>query len=167
MNRSLGCSRKRGFLSVSFSKALTIGVLSVALPLLGHAQPSVAQTCNVFGCSQPGAGACNPFGCPNPGANPCTPFGCPASPTPTAAPAVQPPVIYQPQPPPVIYQPQPQIGGSPQAIQQCMENLLYRTEVQKPFSGWICVPNDVNCRTVRVRTEISEAAAVQACQNAR
>lgn len=59
------------------------------------------------------------------------------------------------------------VGGSPQAIQQCMENLLYRTEVQKPFSGWICVANDVNCKTVRVRTEISEAAAVQACQNAR
>ncbi|XZN91248.1 MAG: hypothetical protein ACM65M_27280 [Microcoleus sp.] len=59
------------------------------------------------------------------------------------------------------------VGGSPQAIQQCMENLLYRTEVQKPFSGWICVGNDVNCKTVRVRTEISEAAAVQACQNAR
>ncbi len=167
MNRSLGCSRKRGFFSVTFSKALTIGVLSVALPLLERAQPSVAQTCNVFGCSPPGASACNPFGCPNPGAAPCTPFGCPASPTPAAAPAAQPPVIYQPQQTPVIYQPQPQIGGSPQAIQQCMENLLYRTEVQKPFSGWICVPNDVNCRTVRVRTEISEAAAVQACQNAR
>lgn len=59
------------------------------------------------------------------------------------------------------------VGGSPQAIQQCMENLLYRTEVKKPFSGWICVENDVNCRTVRVRTEISETAAVQACQNAR
>lgn len=59
------------------------------------------------------------------------------------------------------------VGGSPQAIQQCMENLLYRTEVQKPFSGWICVENDVNCKTVRVRTDISEAAAVQACQNAR
>lgn len=31
MNRSLSRSPKRGFLSVSFSKALTIGVLSVAL----------------------------------------------------------------------------------------------------------------------------------------
>jgi hypothetical protein len=125
MNRSLGRSPKRGFLSVIFSKALTIGVLSVALPLLGHTQPSVAQTCNVFGCSQPGAGACNPFGCPNPGANPCTPFGCPASPTPAAAPAAQPPVIYQPPQTPVIYQPQPQIGGSPQAIANCMKNLMY------------------------------------------
>jgi hypothetical protein len=63
--------------------------------------------------------------------------------------------------------PNPVGGGSPQAIQQCMENLLYRTEVQKPFPNWTCVPNDVNCRTVRVRSEISEAAAVQACQNAR
>ena len=58
-------------------------------------------------------------------------------------------------------------GGSPQAIQQCMENLLYRTEVRKPFPSWICIENDVNCKTVRVRTELSEAAAVQACQNAR
>jgi len=58
-------------------------------------------------------------------------------------------------------------GGSPQAIQACMENLLYRTEVQKPFPGWICVQNDVNCRSVRVRSEISETAAVQVCQNAR
>jgi hypothetical protein len=58
-------------------------------------------------------------------------------------------------------------GGSPQQIQQCMENLLYRTEIQKPFPAWNCVQNDVNCRAVRVRTEISEAAAVQACQNAR
>lgn len=41
---------------------------------------SVAQTCNPFGCSAPGAGPCNPFGCPNPGASPCTPFGCPTSP---------------------------------------------------------------------------------------
>jgi hypothetical protein len=45
--------------------------------------------------------------------------------------------------------------------------LLYRTEVQKPFPAWICVPNDVNCRTVRVRTEISENVALQACQGAR
>lgn len=58
-------------------------------------------------------------------------------------------------------------GGSPQAIAQCMDSMLYRTEVQKPFPGWICVPNDVNCKTVRVRTEISEIAAAQACQNAR
>jgi hypothetical protein len=58
-------------------------------------------------------------------------------------------------------------GGSSQGIRQCMENLLYRTEVKKPFPGWICVPNDVNCSTVKVRTEISEAAAVQVCQNAR
>lgn len=63
--------------------------------------------------------------------------------------------------------PNPVGGGSPQAIQQCMENLLYRIEVQKPFPAWNCVPNDVNCKTVRVRTEISETAAVQACQNAR
>ncbi|MDX2240271.1 MAG: hypothetical protein NW224_06285 [Leptolyngbyaceae cyanobacterium bins.302] len=60
-----------------------------------------------------------------------------------------------------------QSGGSPAAIAQCMDKLMYRTEVQKPFPGWICVQNDVNCSTVRVRTEISEATAIQACQNAR
>jgi hypothetical protein len=162
MNRSLSRSPKRGFLSVTFSKALTIGVLSTILPLLGRAQPSVAQTCNVFGCSQPGAGACNPFGCPNPGANPCTPFGCPASPTPAATPAVQPPVIYQPQ--------QPQIGGSPQAIGNCMKNLMYEQQLvctrsycsqlnrEDGWGGW---------QLQTVRTQTSEVAAVQACQNAR
>src|SRR4028118_94284 len=170
MKRSLSRSPKREFLSVTFSKALTIGVLSLALPLLGHAQPSVAQTCNAFGCSQPGAGACNPFGCPNPGATPCTPFGCPASPTPAAAPAAQPPVLYQPPQQPVIYQPQPQIGGSPQGIANCMKNLMYEQRLvctesscsqstrEDGFGGW---------QLQIVRTEISEAGAVQACQNAR
>lgn len=58
-------------------------------------------------------------------------------------------------------------GGSPQAIAQCMDKLMYRIEVKKPFPGWICVPNDVNCSTVRVRTEISDGTAAQVCQNAR
>jgi hypothetical protein len=62
---------------------------------------------------------------------------------------------------------QPSSNGNPQVILQCMEKLLYRTEEQKPFPQWICVPNDVNCRTVRVRTEISENAAVQLCQGVR
>ncbi len=170
MNRSLGCSRKRGFLSVTFSKALTIGVLSAILPLLGHTQPSVAQTCNPFGCSQPGAGACNPFGCPNPGADPCTPFGCPASPTPAGGTAAQPLVIYQPQQPPVIYQPRRQIGGSPQAIGNCMKNLMYEQQLvctrsycsqvsrEDGWGGW---------QLQTVRTQTSEVAAVQVCQNAR
>ncbi|MFN9868655.1 MAG: hypothetical protein ACK568_16700, partial [Pseudanabaena sp.] len=56
---------------------------------------------------------------------------------------------------------------NPQALKTCLETLLYRTEQQKPFPGWICVPNDVNCRTVKVRTEISENVALQACQGAR
>ncbi|NET34883.1 MAG: hypothetical protein F6K19_23145 [Cyanothece sp. SIO1E1] len=42
---------------------------------------------------------------------------------------------------------------------------MYRTEVRKPFPGWICVTNDVNCTTVRVRTEVSDVAAAQACQS--
>ena len=56
------------------------GSLGVCVSLIGIQEPGLAQVCNVFGCSQPGAGACNPFGCPNPGAGECTPFGCPASP---------------------------------------------------------------------------------------
>jgi hypothetical protein len=67
----------------------------------------------------------------------------------------------------VIIKGQPLQNSSPAAIASCMDSLLYRTEERKPFSGWICVPNDVNCKTVRVRTEMSEATAIQACQNAR
>jgi hypothetical protein len=67
----------------------------------------------------------------------------------------------------VIIKGQPAQNGSPAAIASCMDSLLYRTEERKPFPGWICVPNDVNCKTVRVRTEMSEATAIQACQNAR
>lgn len=67
----------------------------------------------------------------------------------------------------VIINGQPTGGGSPAAIARCMDSLLYRTEERKPFPGWICVPNDVNCSTVRVRTEMRESTAIQACQNAR
>jgi len=172
MNRSLYRSPNCGFLSVTLSKVLTIGILGATLSLLGQIQPSIAQTCNAFGCSQPGAGACNPFGCPNPGAAPCTPFGCPASPTPASASPAPPPVIYQPPQPPVIYQPQPQpqIGGSPQAITACLKNLMYEQRLvctrsycsqlnqEDGYGGW---------QLQTVRTGISEAAAVQACQNAR
>lgn len=171
MNRLLSRLPKKGFLSGNISKVLTIGILSSSLPLFVQI-PSLAQACNAFGCSQPGAGACNPFGCPNPGAGPCTPFGCPASPTPAVAPPAQPTVIYQPQQPAVIYQqqPQPQMGGSPQAISNCMKNLMYEQRLvctrsycsqlrrEDGYGGW---------QRQTVRTETSEAAAVQACQNAR
>jgi hypothetical protein len=131
---------------------------------LTHQPAAVAQTCNPFGCSKPGAAACNPFGCPNPGAGECTPFGCPPSPAPSAPPP-QAPVIYQPQP-----QPQPQMGGSPQAIAQCVKTLMYEQRLvctrsycsssrqQAGYGGW---------ELQTVRTGISEAGAVQACQNAR
>ena len=74
-------------------KFLCISSCGIGLALLPAQPPSTAQTCNTFGCSQPGAGACNPFGCPNPGASPCTPFGCPASP-----PSQQPYPVYPQQP---------------------------------------------------------------------
>lgn len=64
-----------------YTQIFGISFLSVGLINIVNSQPATAQSCNVFGCSQPGAGECNPFGCPNPGAGPCTPFGCPASPT--------------------------------------------------------------------------------------
>lgn len=62
------------------TKFLCAASFGVGLAWLPAQLPSTAQTCNPFGCSQPGAAACNPFGCPNPGASECTPFGCPASP---------------------------------------------------------------------------------------
>lgn len=66
--------------SIKFWALLGAGSLGVFSSLIGIQRPAFSQVCNVFGCSQPGAGACNPFGCPNPGAGECTPFGCPASP---------------------------------------------------------------------------------------
>lgn len=53
--------------------------LGLCVSFISIQESALAQVCNVFGCSQPGAGECNPFGCPNPGAGECTPFGCPAS----------------------------------------------------------------------------------------
>lgn len=173
MNRSLSHLPKHRFLSGTIRKVLMIAILGAALPLLAEIQPSAAQTCNVFGCSQPGASACNPFGCPNPGAAPCSPFGCPTSPAPVSAPPVQPSVIYQPQPS-VIYPPQqqPQIGGSPQAIADCMKKLMYERKLvctRTGFPGCSNFPSEGfgGWQTQNVRTSISETAVVQACQNAR
>ncbi len=59
-------------------KFLAIGTLSIGGAwLLPYQSASIAQTCNTFGCSAPGAAPCNPFGCPAPGAGQCNPFGCP------------------------------------------------------------------------------------------
>ena len=136
-------------------------------------KPAFAN-CNIFGCSQSSAAQCNPFGCPKaPAGESCTPFGCPASPQPPQTIQNQPnPNSEQPnpsseQPSPSSEQPSPSSEVNPQALRTCLETLLYRTEEQKPFPGWICVPNDVNCKTVKVRTEISENVAVQACQGSR
>ncbi|MCY7367967.1 MAG: hypothetical protein LH474_07425 [Chamaesiphon sp.] len=128
---------------------------------MGVKTQSAVASCNPFGCSQSSAAECNPFGCPNPplGAA-CTPFGCPASSQPS------------PQPPAVVYPPYPYptVGGSPQAIQQCMNSLLYTRQLvctresgcsripQEGFGGW---------QYDNVRTKTSDTAAAQACQNAR
>jgi hypothetical protein len=61
------------------------------------------------------------------------------------------------------------VGGSPEAIASCMRRLMYERKLvctrnrcssipSEGFGGW---------QTQDVRTEISEDAAVQACQNAR
>lgn len=67
--------------ATKYAQILGVSLFSFVLVNMVDSRPATAQVCNVFGCSQPGAGECNPFGCPNPGAGPCTPFGCPASPT--------------------------------------------------------------------------------------
>lgn len=162
----------------TFRQQVAMAALFFTLPigsiLIGiNVKPAFAG-CNIFGCSQSNVAECNPFGCPKPpSGQTCTPFGCPESP-----PSAQ-PNQYPNQPnnteQPISEQPnteqlnsnQPSSEVNPQALQKCLETLLYRTEEKKPFPGWICVPNDVNCRTVRVRTEISENVAVQACQGAR
>jgi hypothetical protein len=64
-----------------YAQILGISLFGVGFIHIINPDYVAAQSCNVFGCSQPGAGECNPFGCPNPGAGACTPFGCPPSPT--------------------------------------------------------------------------------------
>jgi hypothetical protein len=67
-----------------------VGISSLGLSFLAIQKSALAQSCNVFGCSQPGAGECNVFGCPNPGAGSCEVFGCPSAPVntnPTPPPA--------------------------------------------------------------------------------
>jgi hypothetical protein len=97
---------------------LAAGVLSTSLAFVTDIKSSTAQTCNPFGCSQPGAGACNPFGCPNPGANPCTPFGCPPSPAGYGSNKPQ-------QTTPIIVMPN-NSGNGNSGMGECMDRLMYR-----------------------------------------
>jgi len=158
----------------TFRVQIAIAALFFTLPigsvLIGIDVKPVFAGCNIFGCSQSSEAECNPFGCPKPpSGETCTPFGCPESP-----PSTQ-PNQYPNQPnseqPNVEQTSSEQLNSNqsnsevnPESLQKCLDALLYRTEEKKPFSGWICVPNDVNCKTVRVRTEIIESVAVQACQ---
>jgi hypothetical protein len=75
----------------------------------------------------------------------------------------------QPAPTPIIVNPNRTIGGSPEGIHKCMQGLLYKRQLvctrdscsqipQEGFGGW---------KYQNVRTDISEPAAAQACQNAR
>ena len=176
----------------NLKKFTAIAVVSASsiFAVFADIKPAFAN-CNIFGCSQSSAAQCNPFGCPKaPAGESCTPFGCPESPRPTtqlqiiqnqpdtnseettsspeqAEPNSEQPNLSSEQAAPNSEQANPSSEVNPQALKTCLETLLYRTEVQKPFPAWICVPNDVNCKTVRVRTEISENVALQACQSAR
>ena len=169
----------------NLKKFTAIAVVSASsiFSIFADIKPAFAN-CNIFGCSQSSAAQCNPFGCPKaPAGESCTPFGCPESPRPTtqlqiiqnqpATNSEQPSPSFEQaepnseQPNPSSEQANPSAEVNPQDLKTCLETLLYRTEVQKPFPAWICVPNDVNCKTVRVRTEISENVALQACQSAR
>ena len=150
---------------INLKQFITITVVSASsiCSIFADIKPAFAN-CNIFGCSRSSAAQCNPFGCPKaPAGESCTPFGCPESPqsiqNQTNPSSEQPNPSYE--------QPNPSSEVNPQALRTCLETLLYRTEVQKPFPAWICVPNDVNCKTVKVRTEISENVAVQACQGSR
>jgi hypothetical protein len=131
-------------------------------------KPAIAG-CNFHGCSQSSVAECNFHGCPNPPmGQECNFHGCPPSPQPPQQqqPTQPPAVVY----PPYPYPPYPNVGGNPQAIQQCMNGLLYQRQLvctresgcssipQEGFGGW-------EYRTVRTQT--SDAAAAQACQNAR
>lgn len=61
----------------------------------------------------------------------------------------------------------PSVGGSPEAIAQCMKKILY---VEKKICTDAWGRADGSCsfsRTEQVRTGVSESAAAQACQNAR
>ena len=143
---------------INLKQFITITVVSASsiCSIFADIKPAFAN-CNIFGCSRSSAAQCNPFGCPKaPAGESCTPFGCPESPQ-----------SIQNKTNPSSEQPNPSSEVNPQALRTCLETLLYRTEVQKPFPAWICVPNDVNCKTVKVRTEISENVAVQACQGSR
>jgi hypothetical protein len=171
----------------TFRQQIAMAALFFTLPIgsifIGTDVKPAFAGCNIFGCSQSNVAECNPFGCPKPpSGETCTPFGCPES-KPSAQPNQYPnqpsferPNIEQPnseQPSteqlnsyqPNSEQPNPEVNT--QFLQKCLDALLYRTEEKKPFPGWICVPNDVNCKTIRVRTEISENVAVQACQGSR
>ena len=121
-------------------------------------KPAFAD-CNFHGCSQSSVAECNFHGCPNaPMGKACTFNGCPASPQPQ--PQAQPqPIQPYPQPYAPVY------GGDPQAIRQCMNGLLFRMEERRTPNSISILADKVT--QVRVRTEISEDAAVRACQGAR
>jgi len=65
----------------------------------------------------------------------------------------------------------PSPGGSPQAITDCMKRLMYERKLVCTRSSFTCsyFPSEgfAGWEMQDVRTEISDAVAVQACQNAR
>ncbi|GAA6619651.1 hypothetical protein [Scytonema sp. NUACC26] len=149
-------------------KALaTVGVVSIVATCIGIDSERAIAGCNPFGCSQSSVAECNPFGCPQaPMGEACTPFGCPSS----SQPQLQQPVQQPVQQPPVPYLPpypysNPNSGGTAEGITSCIQRLLYRPAkvcTRATPSGYC-----YEWGNGQKRTEISEATAAQACQNAR
>lgn len=65
---------------IQIAQIVGVSLLSMGLAHLAKPMIATAQVCNVYGCSQSGAGACNVYGCPNVGADPCNVYGCPVAP---------------------------------------------------------------------------------------
>lgn len=131
-------------------------LLSIAL-VIGIGNESIGQTVQI----------CTSWGCywsiPNSTTTMCTGYGCPQNN----------PVYLYPYPTSnhsqiiIIPQNNPYYGSNGNAIAQCIDQVMYRTEINKPTPQWDCSVTTVGCQTVRIPTGVSQSAAVFACQNAR
>jgi len=58
--------------ATKFARILGISIFSVGLANFSVPKASLAQVCNIWGCSAPGAGECTIYGCPAPAPQPTT-----------------------------------------------------------------------------------------------
>lgn len=56
----------RQITATKFAPILGMSIFSIGLTTFAFSTPSVAQVCNFWGCSAPGAGECTIHGCPAP-----------------------------------------------------------------------------------------------------